>query len=59
MTPTDNSNKLGVRGLSQAVLDEIKIDMIYHKGKYANIGSWLNESAKAKLKADRAKERRG
>lgn len=44
-----SSNQRCIRGLDLNLIEQVRIDMIRSKGKYPNIGSWINEAIKEKL----------
>jgi len=43
------NNMRSVRGIDPDLIDLVRIDMIRNRGKYPNVGSWINEAIKAKL----------
>jgi hypothetical protein len=43
------NNKMSIRGIDPEVYKAIQKDMI-DKGTYANVGEWINEASKEKLK---------
>jgi len=43
------NNQRSVRGIDPDLIDQVRIDMIRNRGKYPNVGSWINEAIKEKL----------